>query len=57
MSEENAKRQNRQRIGLVVVAAIGVVAAGVWIFSSDSQASNADRAEDLRKRRDFPAIN
>ena len=51
MSEENAKRQNRQRIGLVVVAAIGVVAAGVWIFSSDSQASNADRAEDLRKRR------
>ncbi|MEL7322571.1 MAG: TraB/VirB10 family protein [Pseudomonadota bacterium] len=51
MSEDNAKRQRMQRIGLIAVAAVGVLAAGTWIFSSDNSASNADRAEDLRKRR------
>lgn len=51
MSEDNAKRQRVQRIGLIAAAAVGVLAAGAWIFSSGNSTSNADRAEDLRKRR------
>lgn len=51
MSEDNAKRQRMQRIGLIGASAIAILAAGVWVFSSDNSGSNADRAEDLRKRR------
>lgn len=51
MSEENTKRQRMQRLGLIGVSAIAVLAAGFWVFSSDGSGSNADRAEDLRKRR------
>ena len=51
MSEENAKRQQLQKLGLIGVSAAAVLVAGLWVFSSDGSSSNADRAEDLRKRR------
>ena len=51
MSEENKSVQRRQRLLFAGVCAAAVLVAGVYIFSSGGQPTNAERAEDLKSRR------
>ena len=51
MSEQNAAIKRRQRLIFASIAGVLVVAAGLYLTTSEAKQTNAERAEDLKTRR------